>query len=56
MTAIELGMRQLQISDAAIMTLALQDEINRSEESRYDHRLHGVLLVAQGNSCYQVTE
>jgi len=56
MTAIELGMRQLQISDAAIMTLALQDEINRSEESRYDHRLHGVLLVAQGNSCYQVAE
>lgn len=38
------------------MTLALQDEINRSEESRYDHRLHGVLLVAQGNSCYQVAE
>ena len=30
------------------MILALQDEIRRSEEARYDHRLHGVLLVAQG--------
>lgn len=30
------------------MVWGLQDEIRRSEESRYDHRLHGVLLVAQG--------
>jgi transposase len=29
----------------------LQQEIQRSEESRYDHRLHGVLLVAQGMTC-----
>jgi transposase len=36
------------------MVLGLQDEIRRSEESRYDHRLHGVLLVAQGMSCPQV--
>jgi len=49
-------MKRLQIADVATMTLALQDEINRSEESRYDHRLHGVLLVAQGNSCYQVAD
>lgn len=47
-------MKRLQISDAATMSLAIQEEINRSEEARYDHRLHGVLLVAQGNSCYQV--
>src|SRR5260370_3136349 len=33
------------------MILALQDEIRRSEESRYDHRWHGVLLVAQGLTC-----
>jgi len=31
--------------------LGLQDEMRRSEESRYDHRLHGVLLVAQGLTC-----
>ena len=38
-------MKKLQIQDAEVMRLALQDEIMRSEESRYDHRLHGVLLV-----------
>lgn len=43
-------MKRLNISDAETMILALQDEIRRSEESRYDHRLHGVLLVAHGIS------
>src|SRR5947207_13835284 len=33
------------------MILELQDEVRRSDESRYDHRLHGVLLVAHGFSC-----
>ncbi len=36
------------------VVLALQDEIRRTEESRYDHRLHGLLLVAQGLSCREV--
>lgn len=44
-------MKPLTISDAPTMILALQDEIRRSGESRYDHRLHGVLLVAHGMSC-----
>src|SRR5271157_1498545 len=44
-------MRPLGIADSATMVLGLQDEIRRSEESRYDHRLHGVLLVAQGMTC-----
>jgi transposase len=47
-------MRPLQIDDARTMILGLQDEIRRSEESRYDHRLHGVLLVAQGATCPEV--
>ncbi len=47
-------MKALSISDAEEMILALQDEIRRSDQSRYDHRLHGVLLVAQGLSCPQV--
>lgn len=47
-------MKPLVISDAETMSLALQDEIRRSEESRYDHRLHGVLLVAQGMTCPEV--
>lgn len=47
-------MRKLKIRDADIMKLAIQNEIERSEESRYDHRLHGVLLVCVGMSCYEV--
>ena len=49
-------MNPLTIRDAETVALGLQDEIRRSEESRYDHRLHGVLLVAQGMSCHQVSE
>lgn len=44
-------MKPLTIPDAEIVALALQDEIRRSPEARYDHRLHAVLLVAQGFSC-----
>lgn len=47
-------MRKLQISDADIMQIAVQQEIQRSEGSRYDHRLHGVLLVSHGLSCREV--
>jgi len=47
-------MEPLIIADSATIILGLQDEIRRSEESRYDHRLHGVLLVAQGMTCPEV--
>ena len=47
-------MKPLKIANAASIVLGLQDEIRRSEESRYDHRLHGVLLVAQGMTCPEV--
>lgn len=47
-------MKALTIADAESIVLGLQDEIRRSEESRYDHRLHGVLLVAQGLTCPEV--
>ena len=47
-------MRPLTVSDAASMVFGLQQEIQRSEESRYDHRLQGVLLVAQGMTCPEV--
>lgn len=49
-------MRKLEIKDADIMRIAVQQEIVRSEESRYDHRLHGILLVSSGLSCYEVAE
>jgi transposase len=44
-------MRPLTIADSESIIVGLQDEIRRSEESRYDHRLHGLLLVAQGLTC-----
>lgn len=47
-------MKPLRVSDAATVVLPLQDEIRRSDESRYDHRLHALLLVAQGLSAGQV--
>lgn len=49
-------MQRLQIKDADIMRIAIQQEIERSEESRYDHRLHGVLMVSFGYSCTDVAE
>lgn len=49
-------MKALTISDKEEMILALQDEIRRSPDARYDHRLHGVLLVAEGMSCRKVAE
>jgi transposase len=47
-------MKKLTIPDADLMVLGLQNEIRRSRDSRYDHRLHAVLLVAQGMSCPEV--
>ena len=49
-------MHKLQIQDADVMRIAIQQEIGRTEESRYDHRLHGLLLVTAGQSCRQVAE
>ena len=49
-------MKALRIADPASIILGLQDEIRRSDESRYDHRLHGVLLVAQGMTCPEVAK
>jgi len=49
-------MRALSIAEPASIILGLQDEIRRSEDSRYDHRLHGVLLVAQGMTCPEVAK
>src|SRR5438128_10125833 len=47
-------MKPLTVADSETIILALQDEIRRSEESRYDHRLHGLLLVAHGRTCPEV--
>jgi transposase len=49
-------MRRLEIQDAEIMRIAVQQEIARSEESRYDHRLHGILLILNGYSPAEVAQ
>jgi transposase len=49
-------MRKLQVEDTEETRIAIRQEIGRSEESRYDHRLHGLLLVMAGQSCRQVAE
>lgn len=49
-------MRTLEISDSEIMRIAIQQEIKRSEESRYDHRLHGLLLICEGYNSYDVSD
>jgi transposase len=49
-------MKRLEIADREVMEIALQNEIHRSEEARYDHRLHGVLLACRGMSAYEIGE
>ena len=44
-------MKALRIADPGAGRTALRREIRRSAESRYDQRLHAVLLVGQGHSC-----
>ena len=45
----------VKIDDPHI-AFVLQDEIRRSEDARYDHRLHAVLLVAKGMKCPAVAD
>ncbi len=47
-------MRKLQIEHADVVRIVIQQEVGRNEQSRYDHRLHGLLLLAAGHSCRQV--
>jgi transposase len=49
-------MKRIQIENNEFLQKAIQQEILRNEDSRYDHRLHGVLLVSKGMSCYQAGE
>jgi transposase len=49
-------MQRLEIENVDIMKVAIQQEIARSEDSRYDHRLHGVFLLCQGFSCPEVSK
>lgn len=44
-------MKKLQIPNASTQSYIIQAELQKSDDSRYYHRLHGVLLVAKGFSC-----
>lgn len=43
------------MSDKKLMINALYDEIRRNKDARYDHKLHAILLVAQGFTCPEVS-
>ena len=49
-------MKQLILKDAELMNIAIMQEIHRSDESKYDHRLHGLLLISNGYDSYKVAE
>lgn len=46
-------MERLKILDAETFIAAIQDEISYAPEGRYYHRLHVVLQVLKGASCYE---
>jgi transposase len=47
-------MRKLAPRGAHWLRELIQAAVRRSDEQRYLHRLHCVLLVAEGRSCYEV--
>lgn len=49
-------MQPLKIDNPGSVVRNLLDEIRRSEQSRYDHRLHAILLIAQGLSAREAAD
>ena len=49
-------MKASKISDKENCIFILQDAIRRTDEAHYDHRLHAILLVAQGMSNRQAVQ
>ena len=47
-------MKKLEVTTRASLLSALRFEIDRLPQMRFAHRLHCVLLVGAGQSCYQV--
>jgi len=47
-------MKNLCVKESEIMQVAIQQEISRSEEARYDNKLHGVLLACNGMTCEEI--
>ena len=49
-------MHKLEITTPAAVQAALRHEGEHSSQSRFVHRLHCLLLVGTGRSCYEVAE
>jgi len=49
-------MKALTVAEASVIVLGLQDEVRRRAGSRYDRRVEGVLMGAEGVSCWRVAE
>ena len=49
-------MKRLEVEDAAVMKVAVRQEIERHSEARYDHRLHALLLACAGWSCNRIAD
>ena len=49
-------MKKLIVKDKKNMAIAVYQAIQRSEDSKYDHRLHGVLMTIKGYDCYTVAD
>jgi transposase len=47
-------MQRKQIEGAKQVHTTIRREIERDEVSRYDHRLHALLLISAGRSCAEV--
>ncbi len=47
-------MKRLEITNAKERSVAIRNEISRSEESKHDNRLHDLLLVSEGMSCHDL--
>ncbi len=47
-------MQKLDISNPSDLQKLLKEELRQSPRVRYLHRLHCVLLLAQGHSCYDL--
>jgi transposase len=48
------GMRSIRLPNPEHSRAVLQQELNRHQDARYDHRLHCVSLVASGLSCQKI--
>lgn len=46
--------RRLKISSSDALQALLKEELHNSLESRFLHRVHCVLLIGAGHSCYEI--